>query len=146
MINIGNGVETGLLHSLVNKLHLNNNVYFLGKIPNKDVISLMKLCECFVITSQNVVFDLVILEALACGMTVFASDDGGNREIIKNGINGYLLSNNNPFDVANMLLKCDPLKVKNNAILTAQNYSNKFMVEEYEKLYIKLINDKFNID
>ena len=36
-------------------------------------------------------FGLVLVEAMAAGLPVIALDAGGNRDIVKNGVNGYLL-------------------------------------------------------
>jgi hypothetical protein len=76
------------------------SVKLLEHIPYSDVIRLMKVCDYFLLTSRNVIFDLVVIEALASGMCVYVSDDGRNREIINDGINGYLLQTNNEYLVA----------------------------------------------
>ena len=83
---------------------LSPQVKFLGQIPNVDVIRLMKVCDYFIMPSTNVVFDLVILEALAAGITILASSEGGNKEIIIDGKNGYLIANKSEMDVINIIL------------------------------------------
>lgn len=137
-INIGVGYLTGYLKSLVNKLDLVNDVKFLGAISNKDVIKLMKSCDILIMPSEKVVFDMVILEALATGITIIASNQGGNREVIINNQNGYLIDDLNPETIALKILSADKQKIKENAISTSKRFDSKIMIRKYEALYDEL--------
>jgi glycosyltransferase involved in cell wall biosynthesis len=106
-------------------------------IPNDDVISLMKSCDFFVMPSEKVVFDMVILEALASGITVIASNHGGNKEIIKNSINGYLIDTINPEMFAKKIITSKKIFQPKGVI------SSKSMYNDYNSIYqnILLKND-----
>ncbi|AIQ44728.1 spore coat protein [Paenibacillus sp. FSL R7-0273] len=67
------------------------SVSFPGKIAHEQIHSLYQAADCFVCPSQrHEAFGLVNVEAMASGLPVIASDNGGIREIIRSGHNGYL--------------------------------------------------------
>ena len=148
LINIGSDLGSNKIANLVKELGLNDNVRLLGKKSNEFVISAMKSSEYFLMTSEKVIFDLVILEALACGICLIVSDSGGNREIIKDGQNGILLKELKASKIAekiNLLENySEKKKMKMNAILTASNYRINNMVDEYVEMYSELLNSKPN--
>ena len=63
-------------------------------------------------------FGMVALEALACDVPVLARNVGGMKEIIKNGVNGYLFEND-LVEKINMALSCDFINLRD----YAKNYS-----------------------
>lgn len=97
----GSGIEE---NNLKNKLAHYNNVSFTGHISDKITISnIFKQHDILVLPSKKIngweeLFGLVIIEAMACGMIVIASDHIGPKGIIKDGVNGFLISNDNLTD------------------------------------------------
>ena len=87
-----------------------------------------------------------IMESMAFGTPVIATDSGGSPEIIENGVNGYLVKENNIEKSSQILcyLLDNPLALKQmgeNAKSTIQQkFLLKIMVENYLKLYKKLIS------
>lgn len=142
MINVGQGGETQKLLDEVKGRGLSGHVQFLGLIPNTDVIGFMKVCGCFVLTSTNVIFDLVVLEALACGTAVFVSDDGGNREIIKHGSNGYLVNPERIDTLANTILTADITAIRSNSKYSIRDYTVQSMARYYGMLYKDILDSK----
>jgi glycosyltransferase involved in cell wall biosynthesis len=86
----GRGNEESVLQQLVRKNGLGDKVVFLGL--RNDVPSLMKACDCFVYPSRYDGFSLVLLEALASGIPVIASDFEASKEMIKDGESGVIVS------------------------------------------------------
>ncbi|MHA0856897.1 glycosyltransferase family 4 protein [Paenibacillus sp. CMAA1364] len=82
-------------------------ISFLGKKSHKAIHSVYHLADCFVCPSQeHEAFGLVNVEAMASGVPVIASRNGGIQEIVKHGHNGYLVdSYHHPQEFANYLLK-----------------------------------------
>ncbi len=143
MVNIGTkGSNTDALLKEAGNLGIEKNVNFLGNVPNADVISFMKISDCFVLTSYNVIFDMVVLEALASGCAVIVSDDGGNREVIHHDHNGYLIPFNDENEIAKILAQSDFQRVKSNARQSIEQFSIKTTVKHYEKLYEEIMNFK----
>jgi glycosyltransferase involved in cell wall biosynthesis len=57
------------------------NVILLGKVPNKDIPSLMKVSKIFFMPSEEEGFPRVLAEAMAAGLAYVAFDIGGVKEI-----------------------------------------------------------------
>lgn len=134
-INIGSGPLTRKNKYLVKKLGLIENVIFIPMLKNDDVIKMMKSCDVYISLSERVIFDLVILEALACGMKVITSNDGGNREIIKDNFNGYLVDIDDYEKILTILEKKNDMQIRDLAKISVERYSIENMVNEYTKIY-----------
>lgn len=135
LINAGKGYQTNELMELVNRLGLQNEVKFLGMIPNDDVIKLMKSCDCFVMPSERVVFDMVILEALVCKIPIIASNEGGNREIIINNVNGILLEELNEIVLCKKIMEIANKKNFKTNSSEFLEYDISRVVKRFEDLY-----------
>lgn len=67
---------------------------FLGNIPHRHIHEVYGLANCFVCPSQeHEAFGLVNVEAMASGIPVIASANGGIKEVIQHGHNGVLIRN-----------------------------------------------------
>jgi len=78
------------LESLAKELDLSDRVHFTGF--QEDVQPFLEKCNFFVIPSiREEGLGIVILEAMAAGRAVIASNGGGTREIIDDGIDGILV-------------------------------------------------------
>lgn len=77
---VGEGDISGSLEKLIRKFQLQNKVLLTGPLPYGDVFKYYRSSTLFVFPSKNEVFPLVLLEAMACGLPVIASDIPGNRE------------------------------------------------------------------
>ena len=84
-------VGEGNLQSELKKLAARNNieVNFLGKINHKDIAKYLQRADLFVLPSLNEGMSNSILEAMACGLPIIATDTGGSKELIKN--NGFVV-------------------------------------------------------
>ncbi len=94
---IGNGASD---HELEGYKRLSRalNVDFIPKIhiPDSEVISLLSRATVMVFTSRLEPFGLAPLEANACGTPVVGIAEGGVRETIKEGLNGFLAPDADP--------------------------------------------------
>ena len=92
---IGDGPDRGAAEFLVRKKKLAKDVFFLGK--QDRVHEILGLGDLFLLPSQLESFGLAALEAMACEVPVIATNVGGVPEVIKDGVDGYLVA---PGDVA----------------------------------------------
>lgn len=69
---------------LARSLRVEDRVHFTGEVAYGDVGPLMNLASVFVLPSYREPFGLVLLEAMACGSRVVATDQGGPAEFVPN--------------------------------------------------------------
>jgi glycosyltransferase involved in cell wall biosynthesis len=74
---------------LARQLAVEDKIVFCG--PRSDVPAILRACQVFYLPSHSEGLSNAMLEAMACGLPCVASDVGGNRELIENGRNGYLV-------------------------------------------------------
>jgi len=85
----GDGPERADLEKEAEELRLSDRVIFLGQ--RNDVRELLLGCDLFVLPSLFEGLPLSIMEAMAAGKPVIASDIGGVNELIRDGETGYLV-------------------------------------------------------
>ena len=87
---IGDGPYRPRLEKLARALNL-RNTEFLGHIPNERLPVYYNQADMFVLPSCAEGMSNVILEAMACGLPVIATNVGGNPELVENEETGLLV-------------------------------------------------------
>jgi len=82
-----------------------DNIRLMGPVEDELLPSYYSLCDVFVLPSHSRLeaFGIVLLEAMACGKPIIASDIPGSREIVEVGVNGLLAEPLNPEDLASKI-------------------------------------------
>jgi glycosyltransferase involved in cell wall biosynthesis len=94
----GDGPEKPELEALAARLGVANRVHFAGGVPHDSLPQLLSICNlCLQPSLGEEAFGISVVEAMACGLPVLASDNGGLPEIVVDGETGRLLP---PGDVA----------------------------------------------
>lgn len=76
------GDESAALNSQVSALGLEQHVHFLGPVNPEDLHVPLSAADVFVLASSYEGWANVLLEALACGTPVVATDVGGNSQVV----------------------------------------------------------------
>ena len=79
------------LMDIVSKLGIENHVSFLGVIPYENIPMYYRACDLFVLPSLMEGLPTTILEAMASAKPVVTLDIEGCRDLIENGINGFIV-------------------------------------------------------
>lgn len=89
---VGSGGESYVakLHTLIKELQLKSVITFFGYVNEKKKIELYQKAHFLLHTSVREGFGLVVIEANSQGTPVLAYDSPGLKDIVKNGVNGYL--------------------------------------------------------
>ena len=88
----GSGPQENELKDLVNTLLLQDNVKFLGFITGETKYSYFKSADVLAVPSLWESLPIVILEGMACGKPIVASNVGGIPYLIRDAENGYLVT------------------------------------------------------
>ncbi|ENI1083468.1 glycosyltransferase family 4 protein, partial [Klebsiella pneumoniae] len=69
-------------------------VIFKGTILGQDLVTLYHKCDLFVLPSKYEAWPLVGLESMSCGLPVLMTNVGGIPEYLKDGLNGFFITQN----------------------------------------------------
>ena len=106
-----------------------------------DVDETAKMCDVAVASSLREGLPVNIMEAMACGKPVIAMDNRGHRELIRDGVTGWLIKGNDENLFAQRLYelyKADKGKLEHmscNAVDRIDVYSVASVMEEMKKIY-----------
>ena len=119
-------------------------VVFAG--PRSDLPRLYRAGDAFVFPTAYETFALVCMEAMACGLPVFATRAGGIEEYLVDGVNGQGIERNGS-QIAAVLkpVLADPDRkaaLRKGAIDTAANYSWPVIAERYRALLAEVVRER----
>ena len=112
-------------------------VNFKGKLPHETVIDEMRKADYFAMVSENEVFGLVYLEAMAQGCITIAAEKEGMEGIIIDGDNGFLVKAGNTdalcetFDRIEHLTEEEKQRIRERGLAVAKEYSESAVASRY---------------
>lgn len=133
---VGEGEEKEQLHAQVKAKGLQDKVLFLGY--RNDIQNVMSQLDFVVLSSLWEGLPLTPIEAYSVGKTVIGTAVDGTPEIIRDGVDGYLVEQRNPVQLAekmNELIE-NPETRKNMGIQAMKRYRNEFSFEKLSERYI----------
>jgi glycosyltransferase involved in cell wall biosynthesis len=89
LVLIGDGPDRPELERLATRLGVLDSVYFLGFLEH--AVDVLPALDVFVLASRREGLSRALMEAMLAGVPVVATDVVGNREIVRDGINGTLV-------------------------------------------------------
>ncbi len=97
--------EVERLKVLARELGVQASVAFLGLVKQAELPHYYSAADVCVIPSYYESFGLVLLESLACGTPVVATDVGAAKSIVRAGKTGYVVPDNSPRRLAQRLMQ-----------------------------------------
>ena len=145
---IGEGDEKGNLEKLAKELGIEKQINFAGLIPHEKLPAYYQSACAYVLPSLNEGMSNSMLEALAAGLPLLATDTGGTQELIEDGVNGFIIKMKNAADIAEkleILIKNEELRKKMGQASRnkAEGMSWQHVAESYINLIKGLKNFKF---
>ena len=143
---VGKGIERQKLEFLVYAYHLTDRVKFLGGISKTELSNYYSAADVFVLPSVSEGHSVAVLEAMACGLPIVASDIQGNKESIEDGKNGFLFETGNKKSLMEklLILLTDSELHKKISETCLMRYAEKFstttQIEKYLKVYQNLVD------
>ena len=92
----GDVISNSNLLKVCHKLGLSPFVNFLGKISGEELSREYENADIFVLTPRQEGLGIVYLEAMSYGLPIVTTKCGGPEGIVINGVNGYLVDQDNP--------------------------------------------------
>ncbi|MGF1583342.1 MAG: glycosyltransferase [Gemmataceae bacterium] len=136
---VGDGVCMSDLRDLTSELGLDENIHFHGQ--SHEVPKLLQRSSLFVLPSLTEGVSLTILEAMARGLPVIATNVGGNPEVVAEGVTGLLVPSQSSEKLAEAILRLWEHPGEQQAMGQAgrnrveEHFTIRGMVETYEARY-----------
>lgn len=139
LVIVGDGPARVQLSDLCRELGLHSSVLWLGE--RSDIAALLRCFDVFVQTSIFEGMSNTILEAMASGLPIIATDTGGNPELVTDGRNGLLIQVGDVGKLAygiEQLLFDEPLRLRYGATsreLAENRFDLARMAQQYSEMY-----------
>ena len=137
---VGDGPEMAELAGKIEMLGLKKNIFLVGNVGN--VNDYLSQAHLYVHAAFKEAFGLVLIEAMASELPVIATNGGGNKDLIINDYNGYLIESRDveEFNKKIKFLLNNPaarLKLGENAIDFSKSFDIKEYVIKLHEMYLK---------
>ena len=128
----------GKCQELANKLGVNNQIHFLGY--RKDIPRLLKISNLAISSAMQEGLPVNIMEAMYVGLPIVASDCRGNRDLVKNNVNGFLIQLNNARSFADSVKNIrennkESVKFSIESKKSIKDYLLKIIMEKMKQIY-----------
>lgn len=126
----------------------NRTIRYLGELTPENLKIFYKNAIAFLYPLQwEEPFGLTVIESMACGTPVVAFKRGAMPEIIKNGKTGFVISpskngKGNYNDFIGAIKNINKISRRDCRKWVEENFTVKKMVDEYEKTFLKILNQK----
>ena len=139
------------LNLMSKKLGITNNIKFTGPVPNSVISDYYSIIDIIVIPRKNLrvnrlVTPLKPLEAMAMERVLLTSDLPALKELVKPNISGDLFEAENPYDLANKILKyLNDSHIREQLgrsarVFVKKNFEWRNLIKTYIEIYEEFIN------
>lgn len=145
---IGDGKERDKLKKIAEELNICDYIEFIGFKNN--VLEYINQCDFVVSTSRTEGLPITPLEVFSQSKAIVATNVGGVKEVIEDGVNGVLVTNENYTEIADaiiLLIKNNNLREKlgkNGYKTVHEKFSKEVMVNKYKEYYINIMREDAN--
>ena len=146
----GEGELQGSLKQLASQLDIAGKTFFLGR--SKNIACLLSVSDVCVLSSKAEGFSNSILEYMAAGRPVVATDVGGAREVIVENKTGYIVPSGNDELMATRIISLlqDPARARvmgeEGRRVVKEKFSSQVLLQNTEALYERLLNERRHVE
>jgi glycosyltransferase involved in cell wall biosynthesis len=148
---VGEGERRSNLERLVVEKGLTRHVQFLGWINQSAIVEYYRQADLFVTGTSWEGMPNTVLEGMACGLPVVGTRASGLDELVREGINGYLVDLHDTTALANRLadLIDNPYQRrrmgKESRKIAEEEFAWDFIAEQYVAIYKRISVEKAEV-
>lgn len=142
----GSGPSKPKLEKLAEELGISRQVEFVGYLnPNNELPKFLAEARVYVSTSLFDGCPVSLLEAMSCETFPVVTDIDANRELIENGVNGFLVSCYDPQELADKIIEAlerenfRKVAAKKCREVVLKSYDFEEIMGRLEKFYLKVV-------
>jgi glycosyltransferase involved in cell wall biosynthesis len=143
----GQGVLLAEMQHFAKELNLSDSIRFIGL--RKDIAALLNGADAFVLSSAWEGLPMVLLEAASVGLPIVATDVGGNREVVRSNVNGYLFPSRDTDTLAkkmHLVMTLEPDKRmamgREGRQLIETYFDLEIVVDQWEEIYLNFLKQR----
>jgi 1,2-diacylglycerol 3-alpha-glucosyltransferase len=141
----GKGKDRKNLETIALKNGISEKVIFTGVIPKSELKDLYRVSDIFLTASTVELQGLSIMEAMASGLPVVASNSMAIPELVKDNINGFLFEPGNAADAGEKILKLINAKdlrqkMSLKSLESIRDHDINLILSKMEEIYKSLLN------
>lgn len=134
----GKGAKETAYRKKAEELAVDDYIDFLGY--RNDIPNLLKIADLAVSASRREGLPVNIMEAMAVGLPLVVTDCRGNRDLVEDGVNGFVISLDDEKAMAEAILKVYQShelrqRVRENSLKKVKKYSLDVVGEEMAEVY-----------
>ena len=122
--------ELESIKKLIDSLELKNNITLVEWTTQENIFTIIDKSQAYITTARYEGLPYSVIESMAIGKPIIATDADGNRDLVTHNDNGYLLGFN---------------QIDEMATLTQEIIENKLLNEQFSEKSRKLFLENFNI-
>jgi glycosyltransferase involved in cell wall biosynthesis len=144
---VGRGNALQGLKAKVASMGLEKSVIFSGYLTEPQLKEAYGTCDLFVLPSVWEVLPIAILEAMSSGKPVVCTDAGGDREMVRDGVNGYVVPMRDPralAEMVNLVLADADLRCRMGAAsrrIAEEEFDWKLIAAQTKRVYEELLKE-----
>jgi glycosyltransferase involved in cell wall biosynthesis len=130
----GTGTLKATVDRMIDRCGVSDSVQLVGALSRAAVRDLMDRSSCLIVPSRSEGLGMVIVEAMARGRPVVASEVGGVPELVEPGVNGLLVPPGDAEELASAILTLarDPAGLRRMSTAARQRALQRDRDEEFE--------------
>jgi len=97
---VGDGIHREKLQELADQLNVSDHIIWRGQVDYQHLGAYYQSCDVFVLPSFEDTWGVVVLEAMAFGRPVICSKYAGVQEVVRHGVNGFVIDPHDPGELA----------------------------------------------
>jgi len=144
----GSGPLENEAKKLSEELGVADSCRFIGEY--NDIPALLRMMDCLVLPSLWEGFPIVLLEAMAGGVPIVATNIPGNDEAVSSGINGWLVPPHDPAAMADKVISLLNDSAQASAFVEAglvrirEEFTRTQMITAIQNIYQELVDEKMH--
>lgn len=137
----GVGSYQTYLENYAMKKKYNKWITFLGHVPYEVLPSFYNMSDVLVLPSETEGVPMVVLESLACGTPVVASNVGGIPDIVINGANGIVIDDPSPEKLSSAIIHILSKKLSwKDVSKSVEDHSMNSFIESLDDIISNVVN------
>lgn len=145
---VGDGVSRSAWEQMANELGVSDLITFAGRIDQSRMPDIIRCFDVGVVPSYQECCSVAILEQMACGIPIVATNVGGNADLVKHGVTGAIVPPSDPDALAAAIRDLLLSPVKREQFGTAarrkieSQYTINAITRQYADLYTSLYRER----